>query len=156
MKTIALVFSFFVFGNIVFSQTKETVHWLNFEQVEDSLRIAPKKVFIDFYADWCVPCIRMEKEIFTDRKIIKLINREYYAVKMNIESNDTIVFGNQKFVNERQHRKNPIHQIPLLMASRKNKPFSLPAFVFMDKNFEAKARYFQYLNVDQLSEILAN
>jgi thioredoxin-related protein len=141
--------------NTVFSQTEKTVRWLNFEQLEDSLVVKPKKVFIDFYADWCGPCIKMQKEVFTDKKIIALLNKEFYAVKMDAESKDTITFGGQKFVNDRINKRNPVHQIPLLMTRKKNKPFSLPAIVLLDKNFKATARYFQYLNVEQLIKVLS-
>lgn len=144
-----------VFGSTAFSQSEEAVHWLDFEQLEDSLKVHPKKVFIDFYADWCDPCLRMQKEVFTDPEIASLLNKKYYAVKMNVENTDTIIFGNQTFINERINKRNPVHQIPLLMARQKKKPFSLPALVFMDDNFKATARYFQYLNVEQLSIILS-
>lgn len=140
--------------NTAFSQTEEAVHWLSFEQLEKALQKEPKKVFIDFYADWCTPCLKMQKEVFTNATVIKEINKNYYAIKMNVETKDTIHFGNQVFVNERTKRRNPIHQIPLLMAQQKNKPFSLPALVFLDETFQAKARYFQYLNTEQLSKIL--
>lgn len=143
------------FVSTAFSQEEEVVHWLNFEQLEDSLKIDPKPVFIDFYADWCGPYLKMQKEVFTDSEIAKKLNREYYAVKMNVESNDTISFGGQNFINERLRKRNPVHQIPLLMAMQKNKPFSLPALVFLDERFNAEARYFQYLNVEQLSKILS-
>lgn len=143
-------------GNAAFSQTEEAVHWLNFEQLEDSLQTNPKKVFIDFYADWCGPCLKMQKHVFTDKQIVKILNEDYYAVKMNVESTDTINFGDELFTNERTNRRNPIHQIPLLMARQKNKAFSLPAIILLDENFQAEARYFQYLNVNQLFRLLTD
>ncbi len=44
---------------------------------------------------------------------------------MNVESTQTIRFGNRQYVNERSKKLNPVHQIPRLMASRKGKQFSL-------------------------------
>lgn len=153
---ISLITVLLLISNTGFSQTKQTIHWLSFEQLEDSLKSNPKKVFIDFYADWCKPCLKMQKETFTDSLIVHTINKGYHAVKMNVETKDTIHFGNQVFVNKRLNKRNPIHQIPLLMAQQKNKPFSLPALVFLDDQFNHRARYFQYLNPNQLLKILKN
>ncbi|MBT8319171.1 MAG: thioredoxin family protein, partial [Gramella sp.] len=100
------------------------MNWISFEQLYDSIQKHPKKVFIDFYADWCVPCKRMDKEVFTHPQVKAMLNNDYYAVKMNVESPDTIRFGEQTFINERLNRRNPVHQIVLLMARRKNRPFS--------------------------------
>lgn len=140
--------------NTAFSQTEEAVHWLSFEQLNTVLKEKPKKVFIDFYADWCTACLKMQKEVFTNAAVIKTINTNYYAVKMNVETTDTIRFGDHVFINERINRRNPVHQIPLLMAQQKGKQFSLPALIFMDESFKAKARYFQYLNTHQFLKIL--
>ncbi|MEM6541268.1 MAG: thioredoxin domain-containing protein, partial [Bacteroidota bacterium] len=40
---------------------QNSIQWISFEQLEDSLSIKPKKVFITFYADWCAYCKKMER-----------------------------------------------------------------------------------------------
>ncbi|MEO6915086.1 MAG: thioredoxin family protein [Chitinophagaceae bacterium] len=142
-------------GLRTFAQTPEKINWLTFSQLDDSLKVKPKKVFVDFYADWCTYCKEMEGSTFTDKKVIEMLNHDYYAVKMNVESRDTIVFGQQRFINKRSRKVNPVHEIALLMASRKDKPFSLPAFVVLDEKFSAKARYFQFLDAKSMIDILA-
>lgn len=150
-----LLFVGLIGSNQLTGQEKKKINWITFEQLNDSLIKNPKKVFIDFYADWCTPCHKMNKNTYTDQRIIEKLNSEYYAVKMNVETKDTVVFGEQVFVNKKINKPNPVHQIPLLMASRKNKPFSLPAIVITDQKFIATARYFQYLHPEQLMTILS-
>lgn len=137
------------------AQESKSVPWLTFEQLEDSLKSNPKPVFIEFYADWCTACKRMERDAFRNVSITVALSNDYYAVRMNVETTDSITCGGQVFVNENSHKINAVHQIPLLMASRKDAPFSLPAMVILDEHFEAKARYFQYLSAGQLEKILA-
>lgn len=136
------------------AQESSSIQWLTFEQLDDSLKVNPKKVFIDFYADWCTNCRKMDRETFQNLEVASILNNDFYAVRMNIESPDTVFFGKQVFVNERIKKPNPVHQIALLMASQKGKPFSLPAMVMLNANFEATARYFQYLNAAQMMGIL--
>jgi len=133
------------------------IDWLSFEQLEDSLSTKPKKVFIDFYADWCAYCKKMDKAAFQDTRVISKLNNEYYAVKMNAETNDTIAFGGEIFVNKQRGKKrNPTHEIPLLLASRENYPFSLPAIVVLNEKFVVTERYFEYLSPKQMLEALAD
>lgn len=149
-----ILISFLTINSISVAQPNQEINWITFEQLEDSLKVNPKKVFVDFVADWCQVCKAMEENVFTDSLVITTVNRDYYAVRMNIESPDTIAFGNQTFINERLEMKNPIHQIPLLMASRKDKPFSLPAMVFFDERFIATSRYFQFIDAKQFVNII--
>lgn len=142
--------------NQLYAQGKDQINWLNFEQLEDSLKVTPKKVFVYFYAEWCTYCHKMNRSAFKNKAIIESLNKDYYVVKMDIESTDTIVFGNIEFKNKNVNRRKSIHEIPLMMASRKGRPFSLPAIVLLDENFEATSRYFQYLDAEQMLEVLEN
>ncbi len=146
---------FLVSQGQVFAQESEQINWISFSQLNDSLKTNPKKVFVNFYADWCTYCKEMDRTTFVNQKVIDLLHHDYYAVKMNIESRDSILFGDQIFVNKRSKRVNPVHEIALLMAGRKNKPFSLPAFVVLNDDFTATARYFQFLDADSMVDILS-
>lgn len=153
---ISLLIGIFLFNNTAAkAQKKEKINWINFNQLSDSLTVKPKKVFVSFYADWCTFCKEMEESTFLNKNVIETLNNDYYAVKMNIETRDTIVFGGQTFVNKRYKKVNPIHEIALLMGSRKNKPFSLPAFILLDEKFIAKSRYFPFLDSNTLISILS-
>ena len=131
------------------------IKWMTFEQLEDSLAIKPKKVFIDFYADWCVYCKKMQEATYNNPAVIAKLNTEYYAIKMNAESTVSITFEGQMYKNKEYGKKrNPVHEIPLLLASRDGLPFSLPAIVILDENFQITNRYFEYVSPKRMLKIL--
>lgn len=144
-----------IFSVVNIHAQKEQIQWISFEQLEDSLNVKPKKVLISFYADWCSYCKKMDQVAYQNEKVISILRKDYYAVKMNAESRDTIVFEGKKFFNEEiGKQRNPIHQIPLLLASRKNYPFSLPATLILDEQFQVKRREFQYVSAKKMARIL--
>lgn len=157
MKTRKKIFLSLLFGILIsvsMEAQKKEIQWISFEQLEDSLNIKTKKVFITFYADWCSYCKKMDKTGFQDEKVIDQLNKNFYAVRMNSESRDTIVFEGKKYFNEQVGKyRNPIHQIPLMLASRKGYPFSLPATLILDEKFKVKKRYFYYLSPKKLRRI---
>lgn len=144
---------FVSFNNIKAQNTKK-INWISFNQLSDSLKVKPKKVFVDFYADWCVVCKEMDRTTFKDEKVIREFNENYYTVKMDVESSDKIIFGDQTFINKRAKRVNPIHELAIILASRKGHIFSLPAYILFDEDFIPKARYFQFLDSDALLKII--
>lgn len=156
-KNILFLFLFGSFAFATIAQQKQKVNWISFEQLDDSLAVKPKKVFISFYADWCVYCKKMNTVAFKNPDVISVLNSEYYAIKMDSETKNPIQFEGKTYTNKEIGKsRNPIHQIPLLLASRKKRPFSLPATIILDKTFKVTQRHFEYLSTKKMLKILKN
>lgn len=137
-----------------FAQESEAINWLTFEQLEAALEEQPKKVFIDFYTDWCTYCRKMDKVVFTNPEVIQLLNEDYYAVRFNAETDAVVSFGGSEFINDQMtESRNPLHQIAQLLAVREGQ-FVAPTMVVLDEEFTVTARYFEYLSSRRLIRVL--
>ena len=47
-----------------------------------------KRVFVEFYANWCVPCKWMEETSFSDFQVQEILKEEYIAVRVDIDDFD--------------------------------------------------------------------
>ncbi|WPR76884.1 thioredoxin family protein [Algoriphagus sp. NG3] len=85
MKKIVIIGLILVIAQ--FAQAQEKIEWLKFEEAVAASEASPKMLLVDVYTDWCGWCKKMDKETFTDPAVIKYINDQFYAVKMNAENN---------------------------------------------------------------------
>ena len=157
MKTTYFILLIFLFGLCypLRAQPNEEINWLTWEELDRALDENPKPVIIFFHAEWCAYCKKIEREIFTKKKVIGKLNKKYYAVEMDVETEDTIHFDGQKFSNmQSKTKRNGVHQLPLLLASRKNAPFSLPVTLIFDKDFRLQKRVFEYYTSKELLQML--
>lgn len=83
MKYLSLLFIVFSFSFSVKAQ--DQIKWLKFEEAIAANAQNPKMLLVDVYTDWCGWCKKMDKDTFTDPKVIAHINNNFYAVKMNAE-----------------------------------------------------------------------
>ena len=147
---LVLIFTFLLIGISSHAQEKETVEWLSFDQLDDSLSVQPKKVFVDFYTDWCTYCRKMDKVVFTKPEVVKVLNDDYYSVRMDAESTDSIRFDGQFFINDQvKESRNPVHQLAQILAYRDGE-FTPPTMIILDENFNIRKRYFEYLDSKRL------
>lgn len=51
-----------------------------------------KLIFVAAYADWCAPCKKMDKTIFTDKKVIQFFKKHFVNSKIDVESSVGDIF----------------------------------------------------------------
>jgi thiol:disulfide interchange protein len=75
---------------------KSLVHWMGYAEALDKAKSAPRLIFVDLNADWCVPCRIMDANVYSDPTVASLLNSRFYAVKLDADSQDTIMCDGQK------------------------------------------------------------
>ena len=76
---------------------KEKLKWLSLTELQSAFAKQPKPIIIDVYTDWCGWCKVMDRETYSNEKVIGYLNKNFYAVKFNAESKAEVVFANKKY-----------------------------------------------------------
>ncbi|MCS7019197.1 MAG: thioredoxin family protein [Cytophagales bacterium] len=82
------------------AQTK-SIHFQSgsFEAIIAQAQQANKYVFVDVYTDWCAPCKKLEKEVFTNPHVADFFNQNFINFKINAEKGEGIEFSAEFEVN---------------------------------------------------------
>ncbi|MEM9921079.1 MAG: DUF255 domain-containing protein [Bacteroidota bacterium] len=107
----------------------ETVKWYTWEEAIEANKKNPKKMMIDIYTSWCGLCKVMDRKTFSDPEVAKKLNEEFYAIKLNAEQKDEIIFNEHTFQYVKQGRKG----VHMLAYSLLDGQLSYPSIVFMDE-----------------------
>jgi thioredoxin-related protein len=110
------------------------VRWMSMEEALKKSEVKPRKIFIDVYTEWCKWCKKMEETTFSEDKIAKYINEHYYAVKLDAEYKEKIVFDGQTYEYQKSYPRG-YHELAYELLEGKLK---LPSIIIIDENLKVK------------------
>lgn len=153
MKKLFFGFALLVLTGLTssFGPAPETaVKWMTFEEAVEKSKTEKRKIFIDVYTDWCGWCKVMDKNTFSEAKIAKILNEQFYPVKFNAEQREDVVLNGvtYKFV---ASGNNGYHE---LAAALLNRRMSYPTVVFLDDQFNMIQPLPGYLKPEEFHPIV--
>ena len=108
------------------------VNWLTFEEAVELSKKEKKLIFIDVYTTWCGPCKMMDKHTFSDSSVARILNTNFYPVKLNAEQREDISFMGDTF----KFVANGASGYNQLAAALLNNKLQYPSFVFMNEELK--------------------
>ena len=115
----------------VTAQQESIVKWYGADDFDMLIAKNDRPIFIDAYTDWCGWCKKLDKDTFSDPVIAEYLNNNFYPVKFDAESKETITFMGQKFVNDGSAGK--AHQLAVALMEGQ---MSYPTVIFLNEKGE--------------------
>ena len=148
---------FLVISVLSFQLSAQGIQWKSFNEAEKIAKKESKIIFIDVYTQWCGPCKMLDRNTFSDPRVVEYINKHFVAVKFNAEGNDTVVFQNQTLINEgynpaKANSRNNTHPFSGLFAV--NGRLAYPTTAYLNENLELLTPIQGYMAPAQIEPVL--
>ncbi len=130
------------------TSSKTSIHWMSIQEAEKLNKKHPKKIIIDTYTDWCGWCKRLDATTWEDARIIDYLNKNYYAVKFNAETKDSIVF------NGKVYHFNPNMRANELAYNLLQGQLAYPTIIVMDESLTSLSVIPGYQAADPMNNII--
>jgi thioredoxin-related protein len=126
------------------------IQWLTIQEATEKAKIEKRKVYIDVYTNWCGWCKHMDSTTFRVPAVVQYLNEHYYAVKLNAEQTEEIVFRNKIYRFQKGSGRG-VHELATELLGNR---LSYPTSVFLDEGFNVIQPLGGYLDAVKMEVIL--
>lgn len=128
------------------------VHWYTFSEAVALQKKKPKMIMVDIYTSWCGPCKMMSANTFGHEKIAKYLNENFYPVKFNAETRDSVAFNGAVFKNRNpEGTPRPVHDFAASILDGK---LVYPSIVFLNEEIKRVQIVTGYYKADQFEPMM--
>ena len=131
----------------------QEIKWTSFENLSDSIRKQQKPLMVFLETDWCKFCAMQKKNTFTNTEVIEKLNSNFYALKLNGESRETIKFLNRAYGFKSSGAETGNHELAEFLGKEKGQ-LVYPTTVFLTKSLTIAGRKVGFTDASELVKYL--
>ena len=105
---IPAVFALFAFSSL----PSADISWYDLKEAQQMAKLNDKKVLVYAEASWCGYCKKMDAEVFPVQAVQDSMKKYYYPVRVDIESDNKIIFNGETMTESQFARKHSVKGTP--------------------------------------------
>lgn len=122
----------------------QEINWVAFEELPLLEQKESKPVMVFIHTDWCKYCLMQEQRTFTDSSVVTDLNENYYCVKLNAETDETISFLNRDY-----GKSGNTNMLSWVLGAQDNQ-LSFPTTVTLSPQFQITNRWVGYVSKEDI------
>lgn len=130
----------------------QSINWIEFADLADSMRNNPRPVLVFITADWCPYCKLQRSKTFAKKQATSEL-AGYYCLELDAEFPETIQFLNRSYHFEPTGVRTGTHQLARLLGSDDGQ-LVLPTTVLLNDKLQLMSRKKGYLGPQDFSRWL--
>ncbi|MFT3936085.1 MAG: thioredoxin family protein [Chitinophagaceae bacterium] len=129
----------------------EKLKWMTLKEAQEAMKQQKRPILIDLYTDWCGWCKVMDKKTYTNAKVIAYLQQNFYPVKLNAETRETVSWNEKAYNYNSQNRTNDFaiyltygrlsYPTTVILPTDNSGPQPVPGYL-EPKDLELIVRYF--------------
>lgn len=129
----------------------EKMKWMTLQEAQQAMLKEKRPILIDLYTDWCGWCKTMDKKTYTNPNVIAYIQANFYPVKLNAETKETVNWNQKTYSFNKANRTNDFalfltygrlsYPTTVIIPTDNSGPQPVPGYL-EPKDLELVVRYF--------------